>query len=168
MSGPVEETNKPSLNYNENGLVAAIAQDDDAIGELQDLIQPVRHVENRDALRAEAFKMGKQAFNFRLGQARGWFIENEKLCVPIQRPGDGDLLLLCGGEIAEDLSRGNSELATGELACGFLVQARPVHAAPRVTRPAFAEEQIFGNGEMSAIGELLVNGRDAGIHRFVW
>ncbi len=27
MSGPVEETNKLSLNYNENGLVAAIAQD---------------------------------------------------------------------------------------------------------------------------------------------
>ena len=37
-----------------------------------------------------------------------------------------------------------------------------------MTRPRLAEEQVFGNGQVAAIGQLLMNRRDAGVDRVMW
>ena len=140
-----------------------IAQHCHAIRQVQNLIEPMRDVEDGDALCAQPVEMREEPFDFRRAQAGGRFVEDEQFRVAVECSGDGDFLLLRGREIAERPRGGNLKLASRKLRGGLSVQASPVHAAPAVTRPTFAEQEILGHGQVAAVRQLLMNRRDAGV-----
>ena len=107
--------------------------------------------------------MREEPFDFRRAQAGGRFVEDEQFRVAVECSGDGDFLLLRGREIAERPRGGNLKLASRKLRGGLSVQASPVHAAPAVTGPTFAEQEILGHGQVAAVRQLLMNRRDAGV-----
>ncbi len=78
--------------------VAAVAQDDHAVGAPLHLGEPVRDVQHRHARRLQAVDHVVEPFRLRLRQARRRLVHDEDADVRPERAGDLDELLLAGRE----------------------------------------------------------------------
>ena len=72
----------------------AVAQHEDAVGGLDDLIQPVRDEDDRDAVRLEAGNHLQQLLGLCDRQARCRLVQNDEARLEAERLGDLDDLLL--------------------------------------------------------------------------
>ena len=72
----------------------AVAQHGAAVGQRHDLVEPVRDIDDRDALLLHAPEHREQPFDFARFQRRGRLVEDQQPAAPAQRLGDGDELAL--------------------------------------------------------------------------
>ncbi|GGV28487.1 hypothetical protein GCM10010212_13730 [Paenarthrobacter nicotinovorans] len=73
----------------------AVAEDSYSVGDLQHLVQQVRHVDNGESLRrGQPAHEPDQGRYFMRAEGCRWFIQNEKVRFPSQRPSDFNDLLL--------------------------------------------------------------------------
>ena len=91
----------------------AVAQHDDAVAGLDDLVQAVRNEDDRDALRLEAGDDLEQLLGLGERQARGRLVEDDEARVEAQRLGDLDHLLLRRARAARPASPARSSRRAG-------------------------------------------------------
>ena len=75
-----------------------VAHDGDAVGDAEDLVEPVRHVDHADAAGLELPHGGEEPLHLVGREARGRLVEDEVVAIDPQRPGDGDERLLGAAE----------------------------------------------------------------------
>ena len=68
----------------------AVAEDGDAIAEVEHLIEPMRDIEDRDAARREVAYDRKQLLAFRTRQRRRWLVHRDQRGFPNERLADHD------------------------------------------------------------------------------
>ena len=83
----------------------AVAQHDDAVGKLDDLVQPVRDVDDRGAVGAQPPDHREQAARFVVGQRRGRLVEGDQPAAGAHRAHDLDHLPLRRTERRAELPR---------------------------------------------------------------
>ena len=93
------------LGRRQLGDLLAVAQADDAVGDLQDLGQPVRDVDHPQPLLAQIAQQVEQAGGVAFGQRRGRLVEQQHLGVQRQRPRDLHPLLLPGRQVRQRRAR---------------------------------------------------------------
>ena len=79
------------------GDPAAVAEHADLVGDLEDLVEVVRHVEDRDAPSLQATDRLEEMVDIRCGQRRSRLVEDEEVSIvlpPDQRPSEGHRGLL--------------------------------------------------------------------------
>src|SRR6185437_4917333 len=74
----------------EGAGIAAVAQDDDAVGDREDFLQIVRNVDDGDAFRLEPPDDREQQLHLGLGQGGGRLVHDQHAGIAGQRPGDFD------------------------------------------------------------------------------
>src|SRR5215210_53653 len=128
--------------------VVAVPEHGDAVGDLENLLQPVGDVDDADVLRRQVPDNAEQLPGLPLGQGGGRLVHNHGPRLTHEGPRDGhDLLLrrrepLYGrGGIQVD-TKGRKPLAR------LLPHGLPVQAAPAGTRPLASDEQVLGHGEL--------------------
>ena len=108
--------------------VGAVAQHQDAVGQLLDLAQPVRDVDHRNPFGPELPDGPKQVPGLALGEARRGLVHDQDPGPCRQRPGDLHQLPLAHGE-------------PGDLGGGRAVQSDPFQNRPgRPLQPAMVDE----------------------------
>src|SRR5258706_9779683 len=85
----------------QNASVFTIAEDDDAIGDLLDLAQAMRNVDNAHALRPKLFDNLQKPLGFRQSKARCRLVHDEDACIERQGFRYLDHLLLGNRQLAE-------------------------------------------------------------------
>src|SRR5689334_20959102 len=101
---PQHQLDQPLAGDTANGLsrnMLAVAQHRDRIAEFEYLAQTVRDVDDRTAMRSQALEDSESAFNIRVGQRRGWLVENEHSRIARQEARDLDQLTLPDGQRAD-------------------------------------------------------------------
>jgi hypothetical protein len=79
---------------------ASIAQNGASVGELNNLLQAVGHIDNSRSLTSQLGEHCKKPAYFAIFQRRRWFVENEHTAIAAQSLGKGNNLLLCKAEPA--------------------------------------------------------------------
>ena len=143
----------------------AVAQDRDAVGELEDLFEPMADIDDRDAPRLEAADQLEQGGRFRAGEIGRRLIEDQKLGAAPFGAGGRHQLLLADGERGEKGAGGQIEAELVEQLLA-LAHHRAVlqHAEAHLL---VAEKEIGRHGQMRAEHDLLVDGVDADADRLV-
>ena len=148
---------------------AAVAQHGAAVGERHDLVEPVRHVDDRRSLSLHAFEHGEQLFDLARLERRGRLVENEEAAALAQCLGDGDELALGEREPVDAPVHVRREIELRKLLARLGVEPRPVdqrhpeHAPQR----RLGEPDVVGDRQGRDQPQLLRNGRDAGCDRVV-
>ena len=143
----------------------AVAQDGDAVAEPQDLLDAVRHVNDRHPLVAQPPDEREQAIYFFVGQRGGRFVEGQHPHARFQRAHDFDKLALGGGKLVALEVRRQDVLKTvfGQAALYLLVELSPVKQAETLRQ--LAGPDVFGDVNARDDLRLLVNDPDAGLVR---
>ena len=143
-----------------------VAQHGDAIGNLEDLVKPVRDVDDSQSLLLQASDDAEEHLDFALGQRSGGFVHHQDARGARERLCDFDHLLL--GD-AERFDRGARVHGYPELFQDF--PGARVHLAGRdEARPAqgfVAQENVLGHRELLDEVQLLVDDGHAHRQRFV-
>ena len=79
----------------------AVTHDRDGVGDFEELIEPVRDIDDGHAARGQPPNDREQDTDFSVGQDRRGFIKNQDACVSRHCLGDGNLLLLCDGQVTD-------------------------------------------------------------------
>ena len=82
-----------------------VAEDDEAVGDREDLVEAVRDVDHADALRLELAQHAEEDRDLALRQARRRLVEDEDAGVDPEGAGDGDERLLGAGQVADPEAR---------------------------------------------------------------
>ena len=148
----------------------AVAQHGAAVGQRHHLVEPVRDVDDRGALRFHPRQHREQPLDLAGLQRRGRLVENQQPAALAQRLGDGD-----------ELAFGKTQAVDADVGIGRKVELRQraprlLRASPR-GRPAacrahethrrIVERQVFRNRERGNEAQLLRNGGDARVDRIV-
>jgi hypothetical protein len=141
------------------GDVFAVAQDGNGVAQAEDFFHAMGDVDDGDAAGFEFFEEREKMFAFADGERTGRLVHDDDFRADTESGGDLGHLFLAGGEVLHggiDVERGFDffEHAAGALAHGGVIDA---------TKEAreFAEAKIFGDGEVRAEGEFLMNHGDA-------
>ena len=122
-----------------------VLQDGDIVGDLEDLVEPVRDVNNRDAQLDQRTNNREQAVEFLSGQNCRRLVHDDEIGVLRQGLGDLDHLLAGDGQIA-DVRRGREPNAEPlEQVGAFFGHPPHVDDAESIARLT-AEENILADG----------------------
>ena len=91
----------PALHFVEASHNPAVTHDDDAVGDVLDLIEPVGNVETGYSLGADTPDMGVKTLGLGFGQRGGRLVEDDQPCRLGQRRGDRNEPLLGGAQHAQ-------------------------------------------------------------------
>lgn len=80
----------------------AVLQDRDPVADAADLLQPVRDVDDGDALRGQVADDTEEVVDLVGVQGRGRFVHDDQAYVVGERPCHGDDLLLGGGQVTDE------------------------------------------------------------------
>src|SRR4051794_2426209 len=141
----------------------AVAQHDDAIGDLADLLQPVRDVDDADALGPELAHLLEERLGLGAAERGRGLVEDEELRVQGERLRDLDQLLLRGRETLHLPRRREAQVEAGELFLRPLDHGGAIDPAG-LRRPA-ADEDVLGDRELRQELELLVDQHEALVDR---
>ena len=137
----------------------AIAQDGVAIAEAKDLLEPVGHKNDRQALGFQSAHNADQVCDFGLAQSRGRLVHNDEPGLHRECTSDLDELLLGDGKIAHLCHRIALEPDTLGDGLRLFSQAPPAYEQPRA---GFApNEHVLSDRHVGGEGELLVDRDDA-------
>jgi hypothetical protein len=147
----------------QRGHEPAVAQHADAVGQRLDLREPVRHVEDRRAARAQPADEGQQALGLGRGQRARRLVEDQRARAGADRGRDLHELLLRGAQRRERRGDVERRADLGQPAARELVHGAPVDEQSQwpAARPG-AKPQVLGHREVGAEGELLVHHGHAG------
>ena len=142
------------------GDQGAVAQNRDAVGELEDLLHAVADIDDRDALAVEAADEGEEGVGFLAGQVAGGLVEDEKAGAAHGGARGGDELLLADGEGGE---RSGGVDVKAEIVEDLLGLAAHVAFAEQdaAGQTLVAQEHVGCDVEVPAEDDLLVDGVDA-------
>ena len=84
---------------------AAVAEHRDAVGDAGDLVEPMRDVDDRDALPPQLLDMREEHLRLGVGQRRGRLVERKEAHAAHHGPRDHDQLLLRREQRADALGR---------------------------------------------------------------
>ncbi|MND59740.1 hypothetical protein D3C80_509430 [compost metagenome] len=141
----------------------AIAQHDDAVGDLFDLFHAVGNIDDADTLGAQLAHLLEQRLRFRAAKCRRRLIEDQKFRVQRQRLGDFDQLLVGGGKTGHLAGGGNVEIEARQLLLGSAHHLGAVDNA--VLHQPAADEDIFSDGKLRQKLQLLMDEHDALVDR---
>ncbi len=138
------------------------AEDGEALGDREDLVELVGDEHERDAAPAQGLHEREQAGHLVVGQRRRGLVHDDDPGLVHQRPADRGQLLVRDGEpldVGVEVQR-EPELADDRLG-GRARAARGVEAAP--VRHGGGEDDVLGHGEVGEEGEVLVDDLDAAL-----
>ena len=142
---------------------ASVAEHDDAVGDLEHLVEAVGDVDHADAALAKLAQHREQVADVLRGQARRRFVEHEEVALDGERPGDRDHRLLRPGQ-APDAHR-RREVATDPGEC---LPRRPLAGAPvderAAARVATGHRDVLADAHPLDQAEVLVDERDRLAH----
>jgi len=121
-----------------------IAEDGDAVGELEDFVKLVGDVEDRDPLLFETQNDTEEAGDFGLGQGAGRLVHDEDVGLEGEGFGDFDELLVSDTEFGDELTGGDPTFELAEEGGGLPFHATVVDDAPEFDE--FATEENIGGG----------------------
>ncbi|MDP9642304.1 hypothetical protein J2S53_002249 [Actinopolyspora lacussalsi] len=107
----------------------AVAQDGGAVGDLADLVHPVRDVDDPGAVAAQFGDHREQPVHLGTGQRRGRLVHDQHRGVLGQRAGDGDQLLLADAELSHGAARVEIHPDAPQQFTGPQVHPGTVHSA---------------------------------------
>ena len=139
----------------------AVAQHGDAIGDLEDLVEPMRDEQHEQAAPLQLGDGVEQAQALLGRQHRGGLVEREDARRRRQGARDLDELARRDAERAGDAGRIERQPEFLEQSRRPLVQGAAIEQAPARARLA-AEPDVLGDGQLRQHGELLVHRGDAG------
>ncbi len=137
----------------------AVAQDGDAVGDLEHLVEEVGDEEDGDAAIAQIAHDAEQLFDLAAIEARGGLVEDEHAGVDDHGAADGDELLDRDRVAREGRAGVDVEAEVSEVTGGFGVGCCPVDAE---SAHLVAEHDVLADRQVLAEVDLLVDGRDAG------
>ncbi len=143
----------------------AVAQDGDAVGQLEHFLEPVADVDQRDALRLQPADQREQLGRLRPGEIGGGLVEDQELRPAQGGPRGGHQLLLADGERAQHDARRDAEAEVVEHTLRLALHAPLVQDAEAGV--LVAEEQVGRDRQVRAQHDFLVHRVDAEIHRVV-
>ena len=132
----------------------AISQHGHLVGDLEDLRQPVRHVDDADAPLLEPPDDGEEPPGFLVGERAGGLVEHEDLDIGRQRPSDLDHLLLIGPQGAHDAVRIVVDADLLEHVSGTFPRGGPIDPETPADEPV-AEQDVLGDREILGECRLL-------------
>ena len=137
----------------------AVAQHRHAVGELEDLVEPVRHEDDAPALRDEVTRCAEHALDLRLAEGRGRLVEDQQARVPHEQPCDLDELAFADRERLH--RRSELHVPQAELVedGASLLRESPPPVEQRHVEPA--QEDVVLDAQLGHEAELLVHERDA-------
>ena len=158
MSSTIRRTESSSIGQVPEGL--PVAHDGDLVGDDEQLVEPVGDVDDRDPGGGQPADDAEQHLDLGVGEDRRGLVEDEHLGVADQGLGDGDLLLLGDGQLAD---------RDGGVAGRQADQLQQLHHARVLRRPVDppaagdlpAGEDVLGDGEVEEQLRFLIDGRDA-------
>ncbi len=137
---------------------AAVAQDRDAIGDLEDLFHAVGDEEDRHALLAQGVHDAEEPLHLVRREGCGRLVHDQHAHVERDRLGDLDGLLLGEGQAAGRLADVEPHVEPGEDLARLAFHAPPVDDLAAVT---VADEDVLGDRQVREDHRLLVDGGDA-------
>src|SRR5215217_42795 len=144
------------------GDVPAVAQHGDAVGYLEDLLQPMRDVDDAHVAGGEVLDDAEELPRLPVGQRRGRLVHHHRPGVAHQGPGDGHDLPV--GR-REPLDRGRHvelDAQSVQPPSRLVLHGAPVEATPAGAGLLAAHEQVLGDRELGEQVELLGDHGDAG------
>ena len=163
----LDEFGRVGLRHRARSDIGAVAQHRDAVGDLEQLVEPMADVDDPDAAAFELADDVEQARDVALGQRGGRLVHDQDARVVRQRAQDLDPLAVADGERADDLVGGEVvDLERGEQRLGLRPHGAPVDPAAAGAR-RMAEEDVLGDGEFGKEQQLLIDGRDPGALGFL-
>ncbi len=148
-----------------HGHERAVSQYGDAVGQLEDLVHAMRHVQNGDPLLSQTSQMREESPHFRLAEAGRRLVENEEPGPPRDGARDADFLLLGRGQLLDHAVGFDGDAELRQATTGLGMQGPPIDTAPSSPGPALAEHQVLGNRQVRKALQLLLHGRDASSQR---
>jgi hypothetical protein len=140
--------------------LAAVAEDGAGIAQLVQLLQPVRDVDQRAALGAQALDQAEQDLGLAVRQAAGRLVEGDDLGVLHDGLADLDHLALRDGQLGQ--ARGRVQLhADGGQLLGHQ-PARGLVVDQAQARRQAAQQHVLGDGQLGDVLQLLVDDGHAG------
>ena len=139
----------------------AVAQDGDAVGDLKQLFQPVRDVDDADALRPQLADHPEQMLHLAVAERRGRLVHDQDAGLGPERPGDLDKLLLRHGQAGAPRSSGSmpAPIALEQLRARARRAGASGPAARR--RRLQAQRDVLGHRQVREERRLLVDRGDA-------
>ena len=144
--------------------VTAVAQDRDGVAQPEDLLHPVADVDHRDAGLAQPSDQLVQLLRLVLREAARRLVEDDDARAASDRGGDLEHLLLAGAQLV-DLPVHVDRGADGRRASRRRAGASRARDRNGPRRGQRAEAEVFGDGQVLAERELLVDDRDTGRQR---
>ena len=138
---------------------AAVAQNDHAVGDLEDLVEAVRNIDHADAALAQAMQHREQPRHLVGGQAGGGFVEHEKVGFRGQRSGDGDQRFFGAAQFLHAALRIDLRAQCIEGAGAEGARRGPIDQ-PEPARIAEREANVLGNGHPLDQAEILMQEGD--------
>ena len=141
------------------GYLLAVAEDQDPVADLRDLVELVRDEDDGHALGGQVPDPGEEQGDFRLGQDGGRFVQDQYLGIVDQGLGDLDHLLLGHAQGADQGVRANVRIQLGQ----ELGRPGPhgLFGQQRSLGQLGPEEDVFEDGHLADQVEFLGHGGDA-------
>ena len=143
---------------------AAVAQHGAAVGEFDDLFQPMRHIDDGGALILQAAQHREQPGDLAIFQRGGRLVENEHAAAAAQRLGDGDDLLLGEAELPHRQIGVRRKVERRELRARLFAHPRAIDQrhAEQPPHRRIAQRQVLGDRQSRHELQLLRDSDDAG------
>src|SRR5208337_2265412 len=142
--------------------VDSVFQDDDLVGDLEYLLEPVRDIDDDDAFGGKLANFAEQNVGLARRKDRCRFIEDQNFWLAGERLGDLDDLLLGHAELGDETADVDPLKAeTGQFFGCDVIGSLPVDPPSRATVRHLAEQDIFRNAYVGEKAELLIYGADA-------
>ncbi len=130
----------------------AIAHHSDVIGEMVDIVQNVRDVDEGFAAATKLSHDGEQALGFAGGERGRRLVEDDQRGILVQRLGDLDQLTFAGGDAINLNVRVEVEADRREKIARFLADRATINGTEEAFTRELADENVFGNRQ---IGEKI-------------
>ncbi len=142
------------------GHRAAVAQHGDAIGQLEQFLEPVRDIDDADLPRAQPGDQLEQQARLVMAQRGGGLVHDQDAGLAGHGLGDLHHLLLAHAELAHQPARVDRHADAGQQLARLAVHARAIDEAEAVERFA-GEEDVLGDAQVVDHRQLLVDDADA-------
>ena len=147
-----------------HGRHSPVAQDGAAIGDRDDLVEVMRDVDDRGALRLHAREHGEQPLDLAFFQGRRRLVQDEDAALPAQRLGDRHQLPFGEAERSHRPVRVGVKVELGKHGARGVAHARAIDHGQRPEPPhrEIAERNVLGDRQRRHQPQLLRDGDDAG------
>src|SRR5215212_7735572 len=149
-----------------SGDVLAVLEDRDAVGDGEDLFQTVGDEDDRRAVVAQATEGREEKLHLTAVEGRGRLIHDEQRGPSHESLGNLDQLLIGEGKLARDRFRIDGDAEISECRGGAGGDLRVVD--PTIRGRQTPKVYIFGDGQMRAEAQLLMDGGGSALFGSPW